>query len=118
MPSETTSTQSEEIQKLVVQAARTQLAAIRAATKFWAGWPSADKYTETINDELAKISEGTTNSSQVFGRLTDLTREYLRNITELPNQSIRQFTADIEKLLLLRQNAHETLRRRIDASCV
>jgi hypothetical protein len=99
MASETSSKQSEEIQNLVIEAARTQLAAISAATRFWAGWAeSADKYTQAISDELAKISEGTTNSKDVVGRLADLTREYLRNLTDLPNAAVRQFSGELEKI--------------------
>jgi hypothetical protein len=99
MPSETSSTQSEDIQRLMIEAARTQLAAISAATKFWAGWAeSADKYSQAISDELAKISEGGTTSKDVVGRLADLTREYLRNLAELPNTALRQFSGEIEKI--------------------
>jgi hypothetical protein len=99
MASETSSKQSEEIQRLVIEAARTQLAAISAATKFWAGWAeSADKYTQAISDELAKISEGGTTSKEIVGRFADLTREYLRNLTELPTAAVRQFSGEIEKL--------------------
>lgn len=99
MASETSSTQSDDIQKLIIEAARTQLAAISAATKFWAGWAqSADKYAQSLSDELARISEGNTDSKEVVGRLTDLTREYLRNLSELPNLTARQFSGEIEKL--------------------
>lgn len=94
-----TSKQTDEIQKLMIEAARTQLAAISAATRFWAGWAeSAHKYTEAISEELAKISEGGASSQDVVGRLSDLTREYLRNLTELPNEAVRQFSGDMEKL--------------------
>jgi hypothetical protein len=92
-------TDTDEIQKLIIEAARTQLAAISAATKFWVGWAqSADKYAQSLSDELAKISDGSTDSKEVVGRLTDLTREYLRNLSELPNMTARQFSGEIEKL--------------------
>ncbi|MFY9553671.1 MAG: hypothetical protein WAV47_03015 [Blastocatellia bacterium] len=99
MASETSSSQSDEIQKLIIEAARTQLAAISAATRFWAGWAqSADKYTQAISDELAKISEGTTDSKDIVGRMADLTREYLRNLADLPNAALQQFSGEVEKL--------------------
>lgn len=99
MASETSSTQSEDIQRLVIEAARTQLAAISAATRFWAGWAeSADKYTRALSSELAKISEGGASSKDVVGRFADLTREYLRDLTELPNAAMRQFSAEIETI--------------------
>lgn len=99
MASETSSTQSEEIQRLVIEAARTQLAAISAATRFWAGWAeSADKYTRALSSELAKISEGGANSKDAVGRFADLTREYLRDLTELPNAAMRQFSGEIETI--------------------
>jgi len=99
MASETSSKQSEGIQNLLIEAARTELAAMSAAAKFLAGWAeSADKYTQAMSDELARISEGSTTSNEIIGRVTDLTREYLRNLTELPTVAVRHFSSEIEKL--------------------
>jgi hypothetical protein len=99
MTSEPSTKQSEEIQRLMIEAARTQLAAISAVTKFWAGWAeSADKYTQSISDELARISEGDIASKDIIARVADLTREYMRELTDLPTMAVRQFSSEIEKI--------------------
>jgi len=81
-----------------VEAARTQLAAVTAGIKFWAGWvESADKYTRAINAELAKLEEAG-ESGDVVGRLSDLTREYLRNMTQLPSAAVKEFNSQLETI--------------------
>ena len=92
-------TQSQEIQKLIIEAGRTQLAAMSAVTKFWAGWAeSADKYTQALSEELTRLSEGGTTSSDTVARATDLTREYLRELIELPSVALGRFSSEIERL--------------------
>ena len=83
---------------VLVEAARTQLAAVTAGIKFWAGWvESADKYTRAINAELAKLEEAG-ESGDVVGRLSDLTREYLRNMTQLPSAAVQEFNSQLETI--------------------
>ena len=83
---------------VLVEAARTQLAAVTAGIKFWAGWvESADKYTRAINAELAKLEEAG-ESGDVVGRLSDLTREYLRNMTQLPSAAVKEFNSQLETI--------------------
>ena len=44
------------IRDLVVEAARTQLAAVSAGIKFWGAWiESADRYTKAVGAELARL---------------------------------------------------------------
>ncbi len=83
----------------MIEVARTQLAAVTAALKFWGGWvESADKYTQSISQELTRVSQGGANSKEFVGRLTDLSREYLRNMISLPNVAVDHFTNEIEKI--------------------
>jgi len=83
----------------MIEMARTQLAAVTAVVKFWDGWvKSADQYTQAISAELSKVDQGSEGSKEFVGRLTDLSREYLRNLTELPNVAVKQFTSEIEKI--------------------
>ncbi len=95
----TSSDQTKKLRDLTVEAARVQLAAITSMVKFWAGWAqSADKYTQGISKELARISEGGTESNSAMTRLGDLTREYLRELGKLPSVAAEQFSGEIEKL--------------------
>jgi len=92
------SKQGDQLRGVLVEAARTQLAAVSAGIKFWAGWvESADKYTRAINDELAKLEE-TGESGDIVGRLSDLTREYLRNMTQLPSAAVKEFNSQLETI--------------------
>ena len=76
-------TQGDQVRAVLIEAARTQLAAVSAGISFWAGWvESADKYTLRSTTS----SQGSTRrrSGDLGGRLSDLTREYLRNMTSFP----------------------------------
>jgi hypothetical protein len=98
-PSTTPSSkQADQLRGVLVEAARTQLAAVTAGIRFWAGWvESADKYTRAVNDELAKLEE-TGESGDIVGRLSDLTREYLRNMTQLPSVAVKEFNSQLETI--------------------
>jgi len=99
MAENTSAKQSEELQNIMVEVARTQLAAMTAALKFWGGWvESADKYTQKINVELEKVSGGGAISQNFVGQLTDFSREYLREIITLPNLAVEHFASEVEKI--------------------
>jgi len=90
---------SEELRDIMVEVARTQLAAVTAALKFWGGWvDSANRYTEKISAELERVSEGKEDSQKFVGRLTDSGREYLRELIALPNVAVDHFASEIEKI--------------------
>jgi hypothetical protein len=94
-----TAKQSEEVRNIMVEVARTQLAAVSAALKFWGGWvASAEKYTQKLGAELTRVSEGTDDSQQFVGRLTDFSREYLREIITLTPAAVDHFASEIEKI--------------------
>lgn len=94
-----TTKSSEEIREIMVEVARTQLAAVTAALKFWGGWvESAEKYTQKVSAELTRVSEGTDDSQQFVGRLTDFSREYLREMITLPTTAVDHFANEIEKI--------------------
>ncbi len=91
--------QTDEVRQVVVAAARTELAAISAAISFWAGWvESAGRYAQGLGQELSGIEDGSVNSDEVVGRLTDLSRQYLRELSELPRSSVNQFTSELKKI--------------------
>ena len=92
-------TSSEELQNIMVEVARTELAAVTAALKFWGGWvQSADKYAQKITAELERVSERGAISGNFAGHLTDFTREYLREIIALPNLAVEHFASQVEKI--------------------
>jgi hypothetical protein len=97
-PSTPTTSTQDQLRGVLIEAARTQLAAVSAGITFWAGWvEGADKYTRALNDELAKLDEGG-DSGDVVGRLTDLTREYLRSMTQLPSAAVKEFNSQLETI--------------------
>ena len=98
MPSNTSDSPA-EIQKLLIETARVQLAAVGAVVKFWASWAeSADKYTQALSGELAKISEKEIKPNEIIPRTADLTREYVRNLIELPSLAVHRFNSEIERM--------------------
>lgn len=99
MAKSTSASQSEELQDIMVEVARTQLAAVTASSKFWGGWvESADKYAKKISTELEKVSEGGVVPKNFVGQLTDFSREYLREIILLPNLAVEHFASEVEKI--------------------
>jgi hypothetical protein len=89
----------QELRNLMLEVARTQLAATTAALKFWGGWvETADKYAQKVSAELARVGEGTDDSDRFMGRLTDSSREYLREMSNLPKVAADYFASEMEKI--------------------
>src|SRR5580692_4516930 len=97
MAQATASTTNEEVRSIMLELARTELAAVGSALKFWGDWvASADKYTQQLRAEIDKADQGGT-SQQFVGKLGDLTREYLREVVALPAAAVERFNREIEK---------------------
>jgi hypothetical protein len=97
MAQATASTTNEEVRSIMLELARTELAAVGSALKFWGDWvASADKYTQQLRAEIDKADQGGT-SQQFVGKLGDLTREYLREVVALPAAAVERFNQEIEK---------------------
>jgi hypothetical protein len=87
------------VRDLVVEAARTQLAAVSAGIRFWAAWvESADRYTKAIGAELARLEDETEETGDLTARLADHTRAYLREMTTLPTVAVQHFNGELEKI--------------------
>jgi hypothetical protein len=87
------------VRDVIVEAARTQLAAVTAATTFWAGWADrANAYAKAVSDELATLDADDGDTGVLVGRITDLTRQYLRELTELPTTSVQHFNRQLETI--------------------
>lgn len=91
--------QGDAVRGILVEAARTQLAAVTAATTFWAGWAEvAHKYALAVSDEVAKLDDPAAETDELLGRISDLTREYLRDIADLPTASVQHFNSRLEQI--------------------
>jgi hypothetical protein len=94
----TASSTNKELRSIVMELARTELAAVGSALKFWGDWvASADKYTRQLRAELDKADEGAGPSQQFVGKLTDFTREYLREVVALPAAAVEHFNNELTK---------------------
>ncbi len=98
MAQATASTTNDELRSIIVELARTELAAVGSALKFWGDWvASADKYTQQLRAELDKADQKGETSKQFVGKLADLTREYLREVVALPAAAVEHFNSEVEK---------------------
>ena len=87
------------VRDLVVEAARTQLAAVSAGIKFWGAWiESADRYTRAVGAELARLEDENEPTGDLAARLADHTRSYLREMTTLPTVAVQHFNGELEKI--------------------
>ena len=87
------------VRDVLVEAARTQLAAVSAVTTFLAGWAErANVYAKAVGDELAALEASDGDPSELVGRISDLTRQYLRDLTELPTLSVQHFNSQLETI--------------------
>ena len=83
----------------MIEAARTEVAAVTAGISFWSGWvDAAEKYTAAISAELAKLEADPTGTDDLTGRLADLSRTYLRELTELPSATVKRFNTELEQV--------------------
>jgi hypothetical protein len=94
-----TPTQREQIRAVMIETARTQAAAVTAGISFWSGWvDAAEKYAGAISEELARLEADPNATGDLTGRLSDLTRTYLRELTELPSATVKRFSSELEKV--------------------
>ncbi len=90
--------ETSELKDVFIETMRVQLAAMEAGITFWSAWvESASKFAIGADQEFLRIIQGGSEADQAIGHLTDLSREYLRKVTELPAQAVAEFNARIEK---------------------
>ena len=91
---------NQEVRQLMIEAAKVQVAALNAGITFWSSWvESASKFAKSLNSELINLGKDTVQSDEAIGKLTDLSREYLRKMTELPGAAVGQFDAEVGKAI-------------------
>jgi hypothetical protein len=72
--------------------ARIQIAAATAGARLVAGWAhSADRYAQTLGDELLRRVEGQTDSTELLARVASATSNHLRDVTTLPSAAAEHF---------------------------
>ena len=93
------STTNDDVRQVLLESARIQFAALNAGVAFWSKWvESTSKLAQSANEQIMVLSKDDADSNKVVGKITDLSREYLRSLTELPNQAVARFNADLAKV--------------------
>src|SRR4030095_6020391 len=83
---------------LMLRAGHTQVAAMTAASRFWSSWAqTADRYAQALGTEICNLLERRTPSDEVSARFADATSAYLRELTELPTETVKHFNEQIGK---------------------
>ncbi len=78
--------------------------------RFWGGWAeTAQTYTRAVDDELAKL-ETSAETGDLVGRLSDLTREYVRNVAQLPSAAVKEFNSQLETIGVPKAKRTRTVR--------
>ncbi len=104
---------ADAIRQLAVHAARIQLASLTATSRFLAGWAqSADRYAQTLSDELLGRARGATAPGELVPRLADATSAHLRELSSLPSLAVDHFNQQVTHA----EREPERGRRRSEAS--
>src|SRR5687768_9194578 len=97
MAERTANQTTDAVREVVAEASRTQLAALPASASFWSAWAqSSAGFAQSASRELARLTDKDIASDEVVVRMTDLTREYLRRLSELPEEASKQFRQELE----------------------
>jgi hypothetical protein len=93
-----TTEQTDAVVDLMLRAGHTQVAAMTAASRFWSSWAqTADRYAQALGTEICNLLERRTPSDEVSARFADATSAYLRELTELPTETVKHFNEQIGK---------------------
>jgi len=85
-------TPSGALRELALHATRIQLASLTALSKFVADWAqSSDRYVRAVSDELLGRVHGQTASSELVGRLAEVSSLHLRELSALPTDAASYF---------------------------
>jgi hypothetical protein len=87
-----------DVRQVLLESARIQFAALNAGVAFWSGWVErTSKLAQAANEQMVLLGKDGSDANKIVGRITDLSQEYLRSLTELPNQAVERFNADVAK---------------------
>jgi hypothetical protein len=89
-----TETPKAALTSLARQTARIQVAACTAAAKTLTGWAlAADRFAQSVADELLRRADGESDSPELIARLTAATNAHLRDLAALPRTAADHFDA-------------------------
>ena len=87
-----TETPSDALVALARQTARIQIAALSAAGNAIGGWArAADRFAQTVGDELLRRIDGESDSRELIVRVASATNVHLRELTALPSAATDHF---------------------------
>jgi hypothetical protein len=84
---------------LARRSARIEIAACTAAARMVACWAqAADRYAQTVGEELFRRVDGESDSPELAARLTAATRLHLRELATLPRMATDHFDARLARV--------------------
>ena len=84
---------------LTRRAARIQIAGFGAAATSLAGWAqAADRFAQTVGDELLRRVNGETDSAELVACLSRATSSHLRDLSALPRAATDHFDARLARV--------------------
>src|ERR1017187_1031502 len=87
----------DDLRQIMLETAQIQFATLNAGIVFWSQWvENASKTAQGISNQLLLAGKEGSDTDKILGTITDLTREYLRKTTELPNAAVARFNADVK----------------------
>lgn len=83
---------------LALRGARIEIAACTAAARVVACWAqAADRYAQTVGEELFRRVDGDSDSPELAARLTAATSSHLRELATLPRTATDHFDARLAR---------------------
>jgi|GEM_PF-3520955 len=108
MDKKTTSRET-ELQEILMNAVEVQLAAFKAGIDFWVHWTEhATKFSEESIRRLNEIQSNPAESNRLLLEITDISRETIRAMTNLPRHTAECFIGELDHFDHVRQSSKKT----------
>ena len=86
-----------EIREVLVNAVEVQLAAMKAAVGFWREWMERTmEFVKTASTQMRDIRSEDKDAGEVLLEITDMARESVRSMTDLPRSAAERFIAELD----------------------
>ena len=97
-PGASTATPKTALTALARRTVRMQVAACTAAAETLAGWAlAADRFAQSVAEELLRRADGETDSPELIARLTAATDAHLCDLATLPRTAADHFDARLAR---------------------